>query len=267
MSKIIVLSGGFDPLHEGHISMFHAAAEKYDEVIVGLNSQEWLERKKGKAFMSDQTRAAVLNAIGCIDSVRFFDDSDDSCIELLREVRSEIDLDNSILYFGNGGDRAHGNFAEKPYCLQNSIEIDDGLGGTSKQNSSSDIIQNWSIGKAERNWGHWIVAKSYPGCKIKELVVNPGCTLSWQKHNHRTEEWFIRHGTGAVWTSIEGNDPTYVCKETKLPLNTTFHIPKGTWHQLGNPGSVPLSVIEIQHGSQCEEDDILRGTRPLNVIW
>jgi len=60
MSKIIVLSGGFDPLHEGHISMFHAAAEKYDEVIVGLNSQEWLERKKGKAFMSDQTRAAVL---------------------------------------------------------------------------------------------------------------------------------------------------------------------------------------------------------------
>ena len=58
MSKIIVLSGGFDPLHEGHISMFQAAAKKYDEVIVGLNSQEWLARKKGKAFMSDQTRAA-----------------------------------------------------------------------------------------------------------------------------------------------------------------------------------------------------------------
>ena len=78
MHKIIVLSGGFDPVHEGHISMFHAAADKYDEVIVGLNSQEWLERKKGRAFMSDQTRAAVLNAIGCIDSVRFFDDSDNS---------------------------------------------------------------------------------------------------------------------------------------------------------------------------------------------
>ena len=113
MHKVIVLSGGFDPIHEGHINMFHAAAEKYDEVIVGLNSQEWLERKKGRAFMSDQTRAAVLNAIGCIDSVRFFDDSDNSCIELLREVRSEIDLDTTILYFGNGGDRAHGNFAEK----------------------------------------------------------------------------------------------------------------------------------------------------------
>ena len=267
MHKIIVLSGGFDPLHEGHISMFQAAAKKYDEVIVGLNSQEWLARKKGKAFMSDQTRAAVLNSIGCINSVRFFDDSDNTCIELLREVRSEIDLNTNILYFGNGGDRAYGNFPEESYCLQNSIELDDGLGGTTKQNSSSDIIQNWSIGKAERVWGHWIVAKSYPGCKIKELVVNPGCTLSWQKHNHRTEEWFVRHGTGAVWTSIEGNDPTYVCKETKLPLNTTFHIPKGTWHQLGNSGSVPLSVIEIQHGSQCEEDDILRGTRPLNVIW
>jgi cytidyltransferase-like protein len=88
MHKIIVLSGGFDPVHEGHIAMFQAAAENYDEVIVGLNSQEWLARKKGKAFMSDQTRAAVLNAIGCIDSVRFFDDSDNSCIELLREVRS-----------------------------------------------------------------------------------------------------------------------------------------------------------------------------------
>ena len=121
MHKIIVLSGGFDPIHEGHISMFHDAADKYDEVIVGLNSQEWLERKKGRAFMSDQTRACVLTAIGCIDSVRFFDDSDNSCIELLREVHSEIDLDTTILYFGNGGDRAHGNFPEKESCATKSI--------------------------------------------------------------------------------------------------------------------------------------------------
>ena len=60
MSKIIVLSGGFDPVHEGHISMFQAASEHYDAVIVVLNSQDWLACKLGKAFMCDHALAAVI---------------------------------------------------------------------------------------------------------------------------------------------------------------------------------------------------------------
>ena len=66
-----------------------------------------------------------------------------SCIELLREVHSEIDLDTTILYFGNGGDRAHGNYPEKEFCDKNNIETLFGIGGNNKSNSSSWILKKW----------------------------------------------------------------------------------------------------------------------------
>ena len=72
--EVIVLSGGFDPVHDGHISMFREAAQKYDYVMVGLNSDDWLTRKKGRAFMTYDVRKAILQSIKYIDEVVGFNE-------------------------------------------------------------------------------------------------------------------------------------------------------------------------------------------------
>ena len=88
MKKIIVLSGGFDPVHKGHIRMFKAAKETNSEVIVGVNSDQWLSRKKGKPFMNEAERIEILESCRYIDSVINFDDSDNTACDLIRKVIS-----------------------------------------------------------------------------------------------------------------------------------------------------------------------------------
>ena len=84
--KIIILSGGFDPVHKGHVRMFKAASE-YGDVVVGANSDDWLIRKKGKFFMPFLERKEILESIKYIDSVLAFDDSDDSACQLIKDVK------------------------------------------------------------------------------------------------------------------------------------------------------------------------------------
>ena len=76
--KIVLVTGGFDPLHSGHIEYFKAAKQLGDELHVGLNSDEWLTRKKGRPFMSFSDRAAIINELSVVDKVISFDDSDNS---------------------------------------------------------------------------------------------------------------------------------------------------------------------------------------------
>ena len=80
--KIIVVSGGFDPIHSGHIAMLQEASMLGDIVIAGLNSDQWLVRKKGRAFMPFEERKAVLGAIQWVDAVWPFDDSDGTAKDL-----------------------------------------------------------------------------------------------------------------------------------------------------------------------------------------
>lgn len=253
--EVVVLSGGFDPLHDGHIEMFRAAASKYDYVIVGLNSDEWLSRKKGQPFMSYSVRKSILSSIKYIDEVQSFDDFDDTCINLLENV--------ALLYanitFGNGGDRAEGNFPEYDFCLHHSIDIDDTLGGQTKINSSSNFLAQWKIKGEKRDWGEWKVLNNYNSTtKVKELVVLPREKLSWQSHEHRSELWFVREGVATVYHSKDGIDVF----KTKLKKHESITIPVNHWHQLCNFEEQVLSVIEIQYGSNCVEYDILRKPRP-----
>lgn len=88
--NIVILSGGFDPVHEGHIAMFREAKNKYDTVIVGLNSDDWLARKKGKPFMSYDARKTVLESIKYIDSVLSFDDTDGTARDLLAYCKKKL---------------------------------------------------------------------------------------------------------------------------------------------------------------------------------
>ena len=145
--RVVVLSGGFDPLHDGHIEMFKEARNNYDLVLVGLNSDDWLIRKKGRFFMSYDVRFAVVDSCQYIDEVFCFDDSDGTATKAIQYALDTYGL-NSIT-FGNGGDRS-GNFPEKDFCFQNDIIIDDSLGGVTKLNSSSDFLADWKFQPTSR---------------------------------------------------------------------------------------------------------------------
>ena len=257
--KVIVLSGGFDPVHEGHVAMFKSASLEADVVIVGLNSDDWLTRKKGKPFMPFSSRKAVLESMHCVDSVVSFDDTDGTAISLLKSCKAQYP--DSKLIFGNGGDRSNKNYPEYQFCIDNDIDVIDCLGGSHKMNSSSTLLDSWKIDSTIRDWGMWKVLQQYSPntTKIKELVVNPKESLSWQMHHHRSEVWFVREGTATVHHSDDAD--TGIQKEV-LYKNDVFIIPLAKWHRLSNDTKEILSIIEIQYGDNCIESDIIRHPFP-----
>ncbi|MDR2723757.1 MAG: adenylyltransferase/cytidyltransferase family protein [Holosporaceae bacterium] len=141
MSKYYIVSGGFDPIHEGHIEMIKAASQRSDGVILLLNSDEWLCRKKGKNFMSYQTREVIcFNIKGVID-VLDFDDSDNSACGGIRKAKMKYPNDDLI--FANGGDRTKANIPELAVCQEYGVSLEFGVGGDFKANSSSWILSKW----------------------------------------------------------------------------------------------------------------------------
>ena len=145
--KIAVVSGGFDPIHSGHIDYISEAKENADYLIVALNSDHWLSKKKGKPFMKFSERKQILESIKYIDEVIDFDDTDGSCINALEKIKATY-LDASI-FFCNGGDRSEDNIPEKNV---EGIKFIFGVGGTNKKNSSSWILKNWQYDfKGDKN--------------------------------------------------------------------------------------------------------------------
>tara|TARA_B100000427_G_scaffold276489_1_gene245416 strand:+ start:91 stop:522 length:432 start_codon:yes stop_codon:yes gene_type:complete len=139
--KIIIVSGGFDPIHSGHIEHFRAAKELGDLLIVGLNSDSWLTRKKGKPFMTLEERLSIVRELRTVDLAIGFNDDDDSSRDLIEKVLELYDCD---VVFANGGDRTHDNIPEVEQFKDNSrVSFEFGVGGDNKKNSSSWILENW----------------------------------------------------------------------------------------------------------------------------
>ena len=101
--KIVLITGGFDPLHSGHISYLAAAKQLGDRLVVGVNSDAWLSRKKGRPFMPAVERVAVIENLRMVDRCILFNDDDGSGIEAIRDVQMLYPEDEII--FANGGDR------------------------------------------------------------------------------------------------------------------------------------------------------------------
>lgn len=137
--KIVLVTGGFDPLHSGHINYFEEAHRLGDMLIVGLNSDDWLTRKKGRPFMDWENRLAVLRNIRLVDYVLQYNDSDDSSRNAILEIRKLYTQDTII--FANGGDRTKDNIPEMT-ITDNKLEFVFGVGGD-KTASSSDFLQRW----------------------------------------------------------------------------------------------------------------------------
>jgi D-beta-D-heptose 7-phosphate kinase/D-beta-D-heptose 1-phosphate adenosyltransferase len=214
MKKRIALSGGFDPIHPGHIAMIEAAQE-YGEVHLIVNSDAWLIRKKGFYFQPWHDRKKVLEAY--TPHIHEVDDTDGTVCEALARIRPEL--------FGNGGDRGKTNTPELTLCEELGIEPVFELGG-GKYSSSSAINGKQRV---ETRWGRYDVILDMPNLKVKMLHIDPGKTLSLQRHTERSEFFFMPNGEVRV----------------NLP---------GVWHTLEAPPHETLSLLEVQVGQSYEHD-------------
>ena len=130
--KTVMVSGGFDPVHIGHIRMILDASE-YGDVIVVANSDDWLFRKKGFVFMEFDQRAEILAAVKGVIKVSGVDDHDGTVCEAIRRLKPD--------FFANGGDRKKHNTPEQAVCDELGVEMLWGVGGNNKANSSSDLVE------------------------------------------------------------------------------------------------------------------------------
>ena len=250
--KIVVVSGGFDPIHSGHIAYFKYARDYGDRLIVALNSDAWLEKKKGRFFMPFEERKVILNSIKYVDEVvSFEDDEKGSCINALEAIKGSYP--NDEIYFANGGDRDIKNIPEMSVSDINFIF---NIGGNDKKNSSSWILKKWQYYFEERQWGSFFNLFETKNIKVKELIIDSGKSMSFQRHFKRNEIWLVSEGSCTVSYS---DDP--IEKEKKqLQLNKFDHylVPIGHWHQITNLSNVKTHIIEIQYGEDCIESDIER---------
>ena len=140
---VIVLSGGFDPMHVGHLRMMQEAAKMAEIVIVGVNSDDWLMRKKGYVFMSHDERREMVQGVRGVSKAMSFDDSDNSACDLLKNVRAL--WTTFKIAFANGGDRTSENIPEISVAEELDIDLIWGIGGGKVQSSSelvADSIEN-----------------------------------------------------------------------------------------------------------------------------
>ncbi len=214
MEKRIALSGGFDPVHPGHIAMIEEA-QKYGEVHLIVNSDAWLVRKKGFFFQPWHDRKKVLEAY--TPHIHEVDDSDGTVCEALARIKPD--------FFGNGGDRVKTNTPELTLCEELGIEPVFELGG-GKYSSSSAINGKQRV---ETRWGRYDVILDMPNLKVKMLHIDAGKSLSLQRHSERSEFFFMPNGEVRV----------------NLP---------GVWHTLTAPPDEPLSLLEVQVGQIHEHD-------------
>jgi len=252
MKTIVLVTGGFDPLHSGHIAYFKAARELGDMLIVGINSDEWLTRKKGQPFMPIYERDKIISSLNVVDKVVHYPDADNSSKNAITGVRAMYP--NATIIFANGGDRTKENIPEMD-LLDDNLEFVFGVGGENKANSSSWILEEWKAPKTERPWGYYRVLHNVPGTKVKELTVMPSKSLSMQRHQDRAEHWHVSEGVATVYSINKKSDPELL---GTFGSHRYIHIDRNEWHQLCNETDQPLKIVEIQYGNNCVEEDIER---------
>ncbi len=255
--KLCLVTGGFDPIHSGHIEYLKESKKLAEYLVVGLNSHNWLKRKKGYAFMPWDERNEILKNIECVDEVISFNDDDNSASDAISKC---LDISDKVI-FANGGDRAKENIPELDKFKSNdSVEFIFGVGGKNKKNSSSWIIENfineynnsnnnYDVLRIEAPWGGHDTIVDHEEYKLKQLFVKPNAKLSLQYHHHRSEHWVVASGTATVQLGEKIFD---------LDAGEYIHIPLGEKHRISNNTTCDLIIVEVQYGEKLEESDIVR---------
>jgi cytidyltransferase-like protein len=249
MKKVVIVTGGFDPIHSGHIEYFNHAKQLGDLLVVGVNSDEWLVRKKGKPFMNWNERANIVNNLHMTDAVIAFDDADNTAINAIQKVKEQYP--ECEIIFANGGDRNKDNIPEMVF---EDVEFVFGVGGNDKSNSSSEILAKWHGEIVARPWGWYRVIDQGKGYKVKELEILPGKRLSMQRHKHRAERWNVVQGTCTIITDYKREVQSRDLSAHDMP----YTVNKMVWHQACNNTTTSCKIIEVQIGDICEESDIER---------
>ena len=249
-----IVSGGFDPIHPGHIEMFREAKNFAYNIVVLANSDAWLVKKKGRSFMTEEHRVIVLESIVHIDEVylQTADYKDMSSSVAIKDLVDKIRSENSeaTICFCNGGDRKdEESIREASVCNELGVDLVFGVGGDEKQASSSDLLEAYSTTVVERPWGMYRVLGSTPDYVIKELILEPGKSISLQYHKHRAEHWVVLSGVGEVQINNE---------HTVISKNKVVHVEPLQIHQVTNTGHIPLRIVEVWTGEFLAEDDIVR---------
>ena len=243
--KKIVVSGGFDPVHKGHLELFENAKKLGDHLTVILNTDSFLKEKKGYVFMTFKERKKILLGFECIDKVIKCIDKDNTVCETLTQMKSK----NQVDIFANGGDRKKiTDIPEHKICKENGIKMVFDIGG-GKVQSSSELVNQFNNYKEKRPWGYFENLLEENKYKVKKLTILPNEKISHQFHNHRIEKWHIVRGSGKFFL----DEDEYSCRK-----GSYFEIQKRQIHSIENNGKVPLEIIEIQIGSKLIENDIVR---------
>ena len=248
--RVIIVTGGFDPIHSGHIEYFKAAKELGTILCVGVNSDEWLTRKKGKPFMSFEERINIVNNIKCVGHTFCFNDDDDSACAAIDYIKNYFPK-NSEIIFANGGDRTKENIPEMEH---DDVQFMFGVGGEDKKNSSSWILQSWDKPSTQRLWGKYRNLDENGHWKVKELSIDVGKSLSDQRHFIRSEHWHIVDGELKMELEFANGYSTSKVYKT----GDSIDIPTKCWHHATNVGKKPVKVIEVWMGNTLSEEDIER---------
>ena len=251
--KTVLVTGGFDPLHSGHIEYFKEAKKLGDKLIVGLNTDTWLENKKGQAFMPFEERANIVKHLEMVDDVILVED--DETGGTTKAIGYLLQTTSGKLIVANGGDRVEGEIPEqKMYGDNKDVEFVFSVGGDDKKNSSSWILSNWEKPVTERAWGSYKILDRNGEWQVKELSFSQGRALSDQRHFSRSEHWHVVDGVIVmILEDREGHKST----RTLIP-GDSIDIPTAYWHKAINIGNNTAKVIEVWLGKELTENDIER---------
>ena len=243
MSKndCVIISGGFDPIHIGHLRMIQESSKLASRLIVIVNSDKFLIEKKGYAFMPIEERIEIIMGFSEVyKAVESIDDDLTVCKTLER-----LAAEDNIKCFANGGDRKNeADIPETKICKKYNIDMEFNVGG-GKIQSSSNLVS----GEIDKPWGSYKTFEKGEGYLLKRMTVLPDETLSLQAHKHRAEHWFVVEGTATI--ECDGETKTVEQYES-------FYIPLGSKHKLSNLSSNILKVVEVQIGDTLSEEDIIR---------
>jgi len=242
--KVVAVSGGFDPIHVGHIRLMQEAKKLGDKLVVILNNDNWLRKKKGFVFMPQEERVEMIKSLAPVDEVMLsfhgenFEDR--SVCSELKALRPQI--------FVNGGDRTHDNIPEVPVCDEIGCEMVFGIGRGGKIQSSSWLTEKAAKNKniVEKPWGEYENLKKAEKWNLKTITVNAGQRLSLQSHKKRDEIWVVVEGEAIA---------TLGKKKVKMKAGDLLKIKKGEKHRVGSKKGGRLVEISI---GRHDENDIVR---------